>query len=317
MYNNVPNNQPMNPQFPAPPGPAYDPTQNPQFQAPPGYNQPYMNQQTAPGYNQPYPNQQTAPGYNQPPAPAFNPFAEQQPVQTGPQGGFDPYAADGLSKGLSENSRLGFIRKVYGILSMQLTMTAFAVCLAMIDQNASRDFFRRNGALLVVVLMVYIVTLYALGCYRSLARAVPTNYILLTLFTGSMSYMVASITSFYEPEIVLAAAVLTAAVVVGLTVYALTTKTDFTYCGGAMWAFFFVVLSCTVLSFCLRGRVAQVWISGLLIFIFSFYIIYDTQLIIGNHELKLEIDDYVFAAMMLYIDIVRLFLEILKVLGRK
>ncbi len=280
----------MNPQFPPPPGAAY--------------NQPYM---------------------TQPPAPAFDPYGQQQQVYTGPQAGpgpqtapgFDPYAADDLSKGLAQDSRLGFIRKVYGILSAQLSMTAFAVCLAMIDQTASRDFFRRATPLLIVALMVYIVTLYALGCYRSIARSVPTNYILLGLFTASMSYMVASITSFYEPEIVLAAAVLTAAVVVGLTVYAITTKTDFTYCGGAMWAFFFVVLTCTIMSFFLRGRVAQVWISGLIIFMMSFYIIYDTQVIVGNHELKLEIDDYVFAAMMLYIDIVRLFLEILKILGRK
>lgn len=279
MYNQVPN-QPMNPQFPPPPGAAY----------------------------------------TQPPTPAFDPYANQQQMaqpNAQPAPGFDPYAADGLSKGLADNSRLGFIRKVYGILSAQLTMTAFAVCLAMIDQNASRDFFRRNTGLLFVALTVYIITLYALGCYRSVARAVPTNYILLTLFTGSMSYMVASITSFYEPEVVLAAAVLTAAVVVGLTIYAVTTKTDFTYCGGAMWAFFFVVLTCTIMSFFLRGRVAQVWISGLIIFIMSFYIIYDTQVIVGNHELKLEIDDYVFAAMMLYIDIIRLFLEILKILGKK
>jgi FtsH-binding integral membrane protein len=286
MYNQVPN-QPMNPQFP--PGAAY--------------NQPYM---------------------TQPPNPAFDPYGQQQQnayvaPQSGPQPapGFDPYAADGLGKGLAQDSRLGFIRKVYGILSAQLSMTAMAVCLAMIDQNASRDFFRGAPALMVLALIVYIVTLYALGCYRSVARSVPTNYILLGLFTASMSYFVASITSFYEPEIVLAAAVLTAAVVIALTFYAITTKTDFTFCGGVVWAFFFVVLTCTIMSFFLRGRVAQVWISGLIIFIMSFYIIYDTQVIVGNHELKLEIDDYVFAAMMLYIDIIRLFLEILKALGKK
>ena len=295
MYNQVPN-QPMNPQFPPPPGAGYSQPMNPQFPAPPGT------------------------GYNQPMNPAFDPYANQaQPVPTGPQGapGFDPYAAEGLSKGLAENSRLGFIRKVYGILSAQLSMTAFAVCLAMIDENGSKLFFQRNTGLLIVALVIYIVTLYALGCYRSVARSVPTNYILLTLFTGAMSFMVASITSFYQPQVVLAAAVLTAAVVVALTIYAITTKTDFTYCGGAMWVFFFVVLTCTIMSFFMRGRVAQVWISGLVIFIMSFYIIYDTQVIVGNHELKLEIDDYVFAAMMLYIDIIRLFLEILKILGRK
>lgn len=283
MYNQVPSNQ-MNPQFPPPPG-----------------------------YNQPHP--------QQPPNPAFDPYAQQQPnpafVPADPNAGYDPYGSDALSTKLSESTRMGFIRKVYGILSAQLTVTAIAVCLTMIDPAATIRFYRTSPAITIVVCVAYMVSLYALGCYRSVARQVPTNYILLTIFTCCMSYLVGGITVLYPPETVLAAAVLTAALVIGLTVYAVTTKTDFTYCGGAMWAFFFIVLTCTIMSFFMRNRLAQVWLSGLVIFIMSFYIIYDTQLIVGNHVHKLEIDDYVFAAMMLYIDIIRLFLEILKILGRK
>ena len=304
MYNQVPN-QPMNPNFPPPPnaGNTYDPnfphgpnagnTYNPSFPAPPGY---------------------------QPQNPQFDPYNQQNKPQPQPHNaGFNPYGDDGsLSKNLSEgNARIGFIRKVYGILTAQLALTAFSVSLAMIDPIATSNFYRRFAFLWVVAMVGYMVTLYALGCYKSIARSVPTNYILLSIFTGCMSYMVAGITSFYEPEIVLAAAVLTAAAVGALTVYAYTTKTDFTYCGGAMWAFFFIVLTCSIMSFFMRGRVAQVWISGLVIFIVSFYIIFDTQLIMGNQSHALDIDDYVFAAMILYIDIVRLFLEILKILGRK
>jgi len=36
----------------------------------------------------------------------------------------------------------------------------------------------------------------------------------------------------------------------------------------------------------------------------------------GNHKYKLEKDDYVFAAMILYIDIIRLFLLVLRLLGK-
>lgn len=45
------------------------------------------------------------------------------------------------------------------------------------------------------------------------------------------------------------------------------------------------------------------------------YIIYDTQLILGKGEASLGIDDYIFAAMSLYIDIVQLFMYILQLLG--
>jgi FtsH-binding integral membrane protein len=40
------------------------------------------------------------------------------------------------------------------------------------------------------------------------------------------------------------------------------------------------------------------------VLLFSIYIIYDTQLILGNGKYSLEIDDYVFAALNLYIDVV-------------
>ena len=45
------------------------------------------------------------------------------------------------------------------------------------------------------------------------------------------------------------------------------------------------------------------------------YIIYDTQLIVGEKSEKFSIDDYIFAAVCLYIDIVRLFLYILRILA--
>jgi FtsH-binding integral membrane protein len=47
------------------------------------------------------------------------------------------------------------------------------------------------------------------------------------------------------------------------------------------------------------------------------YIIYDTQLIVGNKQNKYSIDDYIFAAMALYIDIVRLFLYLIRIMASK
>ncbi len=52
-------------------------------------------------------------------------------------------------------------------------------------------------------------------------------------------------------------------------------------------------------------------------FMMAMYIIYDTQLIVGNKENKFEIDDYIFAAVCIYIDIVRLFIYILRILSAK
>ena len=45
-----------------------------------------------------------------------------------------------------------------------------------------------------------------LFCWREVARSVPTNYIMLGVFTIWESYLVATIASFYQPQSVFLAA---------------------------------------------------------------------------------------------------------------
>ena len=49
----------------------------------------------------------------------------------------------------------------------------------------------------------------------------------------------------------------------------------------------------------------------------SFYIIYDTQLICGKFGNKFSIDDYMIAAISVYIDVINLFIYILRIIGKK
>jgi len=52
------------------------------------------------------------------------------------------------------------------------------------------------------------------------------------------------------------------------------------------------------------------------VLLFTFFIVFDTQMIIGgNHKVQFSIDDYCFAALNLYLDIINLFLHILALLG--
>merc|ERR1712012_151083 len=108
-----------------------------------------------------------------------------------------------------------------------------------------------------------------------------------------------------------------------LTMYACCTKTDFTgfgaYLFGALLAltlFGFTVplLASAGLSFTALNLVFN--IVGVLLFVF--YIIYDTQLIMGQHgghKEQFEIDDYIFASLNLYLDVVNMFLYILQMFG--
>lgn len=62
-------------------------------------------------------------------------------------------------------------------------------------------------------------------------------------------------------------------------------------------------------------RVVYAWIGA---FIFSAYIVIDTQSIIGGkHKLKFTADDYIAAALNVYLDVINLFLFILRIVGSK
>merc|ERR1712054_118608 len=79
---------------------------------------------------------------------------------------------------------------------------------------------------------------YAQGVCQD--RCQPTTYC--TIFTLCLTYIVTITTSYYDPNIILSAGVLTAGVVGALTAYAMTTKTDFTMMGGLLWVFGIVLL---------------------------------------------------------------------------
>eukprot|EP01047_Picozoa_sp_COSAG01_P117009 COSAG01_NODE_45677_length_407_cov_0.821429_1_plen_95_part_00 len=52
------------------------------------------------------------------------------------------------------------------------------------------------------------------------------------------------------------------------------------------------------------------------VMIFSLYIVYDTQIMLGgNHKFTIGMDDYVFAALNLYLDIINLFILLLDLLN--
>ena len=58
-------------------------------------------------------------------------------------------------------------------------------------------------------------------------------------------------------------------------------------------------------------------IAVLIASIYSLYLIIDTQLIIGGRHIELSLDDYVLGAILLYVDIITLFIEILRIIGKK
>jgi FtsH-binding integral membrane protein len=104
--------------------------------------------------------------------------------------------------------------------------------------------------------------------------------------------------------------------VLGLTVFACCTRScDFTIWGGMLFAALF---SLTIMTFFLmfwNSYYVTILIATLGVIIFSAYLVYDTQLIVGGKSRQYQIDDYIMAAINLYLDITRIFMYVLALVG--
>jgi FtsH-binding integral membrane protein len=209
--------------------------------------------------------------------------------------------------------RLGFIRKVYGILSIQLIITTF-LCVVSMSSPTFSKFQVKNWWLSIVCAVVSIAIMLAICCFREVGRNVPTNYILLFLFTGCEAYIVSYLCGITNPRLVFMAAAMTCGITMALTLYACTTKTDFTICGSLLFVLGCILLLFSIFALFTHNKIFHIILSCFGVLLFSFYLIYDTQLLLGSKENSLEIDEYIFAAIMLYLDIINLFIYILKIL---
>lgn len=143
-------------------------------------------------------------------------------------------------------------------------------------------------------------------------KSYPTNLLFLSGFTLLEAYAISVVTSFYESRIVLQALILTLGLFVGLTLFACQTKYDFTnwmpYLFGALW---FLILFGFVAMFVPHSSTLELVYGGLGALIFSGYILVDTQLIMRHYHVEEEIA----ASISLYLDVLNLFLSILRILN--
>ena len=75
-----------------------------------------------------------------------------------------------------------------------------------------------------------------------------------------------------------------------------------------------IVLSLFSMLFGLAD-VGRTFISGIFAVIYGLFLIFDTQMVLGKGQYSLSVDDYVVGAMIIYMDIMMLFLELLKIFG--
>jgi len=286
------------------------------------------------GYQQP-PYPPTATNYAYPPPQANNyPYPPSSDQQAYKDMGNDPLAAEhsaiNLSTGKSEeellgiisfdqkNVRLGFIRKVFAILGLQMAVT-ISMTAWFLFHEPTKEYVQQSLPLYLTSYGLFFVLYFVLACCTSVARKYPVNMILLSLFTLSLSYMVAAISTFHDTKIVITAFGITLFVSAAIIIFASQTKYDFTTCGGILFvlafSLFFFGLFAGVMVPMGYMKILNVVYSFLGALLFMAFLAFDTQLIMGGRKHEISPEDYVFAAMMLYVDVIYILLFIMSLLG--
>ncbi|XP_060633490.1 protein lifeguard 4 [Anolis sagrei] len=206
----------------------------------------------------------------------------------------------------SVHIRLAFLRKVYSILSVQIFLTTVTSAIFLYSSTV-RTFVHESPALLLLSLLGSLVVVVALTLYR---HQHPVNLYLLFGFTILEALTVAITVTFYEVSVVLQAFILTTGVFLALTAYTLQSKRDFSKAGAGLFACLWILVLASFLKFFFYSEVVEVVFAAAGALVFCGFIIYDTHLLMH----KLSPEEYILAAINLYLDIINLFLHLLRLL---
>ena len=144
----------------------------------------------------------------------------------------------------------------------------------------------------------------------------PMNIGLVLLFNFVMGVSIAPALFFYgrqQPGLIGKAAVLTLGAFGILTLYAFVSRRDFSAWGSFLIVGLWVLIGTSILNFFVGNQTADLWIAGVAVLLFSGLLVFDTWRL-RNHYGP---DEYVGAAVQIYLDLLNMFMAILRILGNR
>ena len=144
--------------------------------------------------------------------------------------------------------------------------------------------------------------------------AFPANIGLVLLFTFAEGVLLSPLLYVYgqqQPGLITQAAMLTIGAFGILTAYAFVSRRDFSAWGSFFMVGLFVLIGVSVLNLFFKNPAMDLWLAGITVLVFSGLLVFDTWRIRN----VFGPDEYVGAAVTIYLDLLNLFLGILRVLG--
>jgi FtsH-binding integral membrane protein len=209
----------------------------------------------------------------------------------------------------SGTERATLVRRTYGVVFLGVIITCVGAAFAM-----------TQPALLEAVLQHPFITMICVFAPLFMVmrnpRQFPQNIALTGLFTFAEGVWLAPLLLFAErnqPGVINQAALITLGTFGALSMYAVFSRRDFSAWGSFFTVGLFVLFITMIINMFLRSASAALWLSAAGVFVFGGLLVFDTWRILRSGTYGE--DDYVAAAVQIYLDLINMFLFIVSLLG--
>jgi FtsH-binding integral membrane protein len=209
----------------------------------------------------------------------------------------------------SGEERATLVRRTYGLVFVSIVVTALGVAFGF-TQPALMQAVARHP--IITMLAMFAPLVMAMQARRSF----PRNIILTLIFTFVEGIWIAPFLFMAErasPGIVGQAGLLTLSTFGVLSLYAVMSKRDFSAWGSFFIVGLWVLIATSLINMFVGSALGALWIAGGTVLVFSGLLVFDTWRIVRSGAYGP--DDYVPAAVNIYLDLLNLFLAILSLLG--
>jgi modulator of FtsH protease len=220
---------------------------------------------------------------------------------------YNPISTQSTRVQSRENSLLAthsVLRNTYFLLSLTLLFSAGTAAYAMAINARSPG------------IIIFLVGMFGLSFLVSVLRNSAWGILAAFLFTGFFGYTLGPLLNMYlhafsnGGQIIMTALGATGVVFLSLSAYVLTTRKDFSYLGGFLFAAIMVAFLASIAGFFFQAPLLQIVVSGAFALLASGLILFHTSQIIHGGE-----TNYIMATVSIYVALFNLFVSLLQLLS--
>ncbi|MBW8770199.1 MAG: US12 family protein [Gemmatimonadetes bacterium] len=209
----------------------------------------------------------------------------------------------------SGEERATLVRRTYGLVFVSVIVTAVGVAFGFTQPSLMQAVARHPFITMIAMFAPLWMAMQARHQY-------PKNLILTLLFTFIEGIWISPFLWMAEngsPGIVGQAGLLTLSTFGVLSLYAVVSKRDFSAWGSFFIVGLWVLIATSLLNMFIGSALGSLWIAAGTVLVFSGLLVFDTWRIVRSGAYGPE--DYVPAAVNIYLDLLNLFLAIISLLG--